>query len=183
MNRVEPIKSLKQIERMRAYLLEQSERNEMILLFGIYTGLRISDMLKLQVKDVRNKKHIRVHEAKTGKNKIFKIPENFKDKLNEYVSNLDDDSYLFPGRTGDQPLTRSAVHRILKGAAKHVGVSGVACHSLRKTYGYFIYQQTKDVATLMRLFNHSNPSTTLLYIGITQIEKDKAVDTLDFSIK
>lgn len=182
MNRVEPIKSLEKIEEMRKYLASQSERNEMLLLFGIYTGLRIGDMLNLKVKDVKGKKYIKVREKKTNKNKTFKIPENFLKKLQGYVKGKADEAYMFPGRKKENPITRSGVHRILKSAADHVGLSAISCHSLRKTYGYFIYQQTKDVATLMRLFNHSDPSITLLYIGITQIEKDKAVDTLNFTL-
>ena len=39
---------------------------------------------------------------------------------------------------------------------------------MRKTFGYHYYKKTKDVATLMELFNHSHESITLRYIGITQ---------------
>ncbi|MDF9763780.1 hypothetical protein OKW24_005676 [Peribacillus simplex] len=42
--------------------------------------------------------------------------------------------------------------------------------------GYHYYQKTKDVATLMKLFNHSAPKITLRYIGINQDKLDEAMD-------
>ena len=45
---------------------------------------------------------------------------------------------------------------------------------MRKTFGYHYYRKTKDVATLMKMFNHSDPSITLKYIGIIQDEMNRA---------
>ena len=46
----------------------------------------------------------------------------------------------------------------------------VGTHTLRKTFGYWAYKQGIDITLLMRIFNHSAPSITLRYIGITQEE-------------
>lgn len=43
-------------------------------------------------------------------------------------------------------------------------------------YGYHHYKRNKDVATLQMLFNHSAPSITLKYIGITDDEIDKSLE-------
>ena len=45
----------------------------MIYAVGIYTGLRISDILDLRVRDVRAKENITLHERKTGKEKFIPI--------------------------------------------------------------------------------------------------------------
>lgn len=50
---------------------------------------------------------------------------------------------------------------------------------MRKTFGYHHYKQFRDVALLQTIFNHSAPSITLRYIGITQEEINKSYD--DFS--
>ena len=52
--------------------------------------------------------------------------------------------------------------------------SGIGTHTMRKTFGYWFYKQTKDVAKLQNLLNHSHPDITLRYIGITEeeIEED-----------
>jgi len=52
--------------------------------------------------------------------------------------------------------------------------------SLRKTFGYHFYQETKDVVLLQNIFNHSAPSVTLRYIGINQDIINNAID--EFSL-
>ncbi|MGL5480083.1 MAG: site-specific integrase, partial [Clostridium sp.] len=49
-------------------------------------------------------------------------------------------------------------------------------HTMRKTFGYFHYNQFKDIAILQDIFNHSAPSITLRYIGITDDMKDKTIE-------
>ena len=51
---------------------------------------------------------------------------------------------------------------------------------MRKTFGYWLYQQYKDVALLQEIFNHSSPSVTLRYIGINQDNIDKSY--MNFSL-
>ena len=46
-----------------------------------------------------------------------------------------------------------------------------------KTFGYWFYKQTKDVAMLQEILNHSTPHITLEYIGINKEEKDNILDT------
>lgn len=50
----------------------------------------------------------------------------------------------------------------------------VGTHTMRKTFGYHHYKQNKDVAMLQMIFNHSNPRTTLRYIGIAQDEIEES---------
>lgn len=45
---------------------------------------------------------------------------------------------------------------------------------MRKTFGYFHYQQYHDIAMLQAILNHSSPSITLRYIGISQDEIDQS---------
>ena len=51
MNTVEPIRDIDTVWDIADYLGETSERNRMMFLFGIYVGIRISDILKLKVRD------------------------------------------------------------------------------------------------------------------------------------
>lgn len=48
-------------------------------------------------------------------------------------------------------------------------------HSFRKSFGYFYYQQTKDIAKLMQIFNHSSQEVTKRYIGLSQEEIDESL--------
>ena len=60
MNFVEPIRDADVFHDIQASLLKTKPRNYVLVMTGTYTGLRISDILKLKVKDVRNKKYIDV---------------------------------------------------------------------------------------------------------------------------
>jgi integrase len=93
---------------------------------------------------------------------------------------MDDEDYLFRSFRSQLPIKRVQAYKILKRAAKKVGISEIGTHTLRKTFGYHFYQRTKDVALLQEIFNHSSPSVTLRYIGINQDIIDKAID--DFSL-
>ena len=51
--------------------------------------------------------------------------------------------------------------------------ASLGTHSMRKTYGYYLYQNTKDIARVMKMLRHSSEGVTLRYIGITQDDIDK----------
>ena len=64
----------------------------------------------------------------------------------------------------------------MNNAGQNVGLDEIGTHTLRKTFGYHFYNQTRDIALLQELFNHSSPSITLRYIGINQDKIDQAYD-------
>lgn len=169
MNFVEPIRSPALVEDIANYLKKENERNYIMYLIGIYTGLRIGDIVKFKIGDVKNKNYISIREQKTGKQKIFEINPILKRAIENYIYNKDPDDYLIKSREGyNKPLSRSMAYRILQEIADKFGLENIGCHTLRKTFGYHFYLQTKDVVTLMKIFNHSHPSVTLRYIGIEQ---------------
>ena len=180
MELVQPIRDKKTIETMKHELLKGGLRDYMLFVFGINTGLRISDILSLKVEDVRDKTHIILKEKKTGKPKRIKI-NGVQDELNKYIQGMAEEEYLFKSQKGkNSPISRIQAYRILNKAARNIGIGEIGTHTLRKTFGYFFYQKTKDVALLQELFNHSAPSVTLRYIGINQDMMDSAMD--DFKL-
>lgn len=62
---VEPIRDKRKIELVKVILKKNDFRDYMLFLMGINSGLRISDILKLKVSDVRGKQYIEVKEQKT----------------------------------------------------------------------------------------------------------------------
>ena len=78
MNYVEPIRDNNKLEDILKYLKKTNKRNYILFCLGLYTGLRISDILKLQVKHVKDKDSIRIKEKKTNKSKVIKINKFLK---------------------------------------------------------------------------------------------------------
>jgi integrase len=177
---VQPIRDKAKIEEIKSRLMHRSYRDNFLFTMGINTGLRISDLLSLKVKDVKERTHILIKETKTGKEKRFRINNNLKEAIEDYIKNMREEDYLFPSSRTGKPIGRVQAYRILNEVAKEVGLEEIGTHTLRKTFGYHFYQRTKDVALLQQIFNHSAPSVTLRYIGINQDVMDKAID--DFSL-
>jgi integrase len=171
---VQPIRNVEKIEEVKNILKHQSYRDYFLFLTGINTGLRISDLLQLKVKDVRNKTHIILKEEKTDKKKRFPIAE-IQDEIEEYTKNMQDEDYLFPSQRSGKPITRIQAYRIMNKAAAKAGLEEIGTHTMRKTFGYHHYKRLKDVAVLQKIFNHSAPSVTLRYIGIEQDEIDESL--------
>lgn len=177
MKEVQPIRSIKDIQRMKTELSKGSfgSRNEVLFTLGINTGLRVSDLLPLTVADVRGKDKYTLTEQKTGKTKKINL-KGIRQQLDEYTTGMADNEYLFPSRKGGAPMTRVQAYRVLNEAAAACGLDEVGTHTMRKTFGYHHYQRNHDVAILQQLFNHSSPSITLRYIGIAQDEIDASME-------
>ena len=181
LNTVEPIRDIDIVNDIMDYLKAGNERDYVLFSFGIYSGLRISDILKLRVRDVRNKKHIYMREKKTGKERRFIISKELKNIFDNYIKNKKDYEYLFVSRKGlNKPITRQRAYMILKDAGKRFGVESIGTHSLRKTFGYFLYSQTKDILVVKEVLGQSDVSITRRYIGLTQDDKDKLVKGLSY---
>ena len=114
---------------------------------------------------------------KTGKTKRFLINSQLRLELDKYVYDMYYYDFLFQSnKVRNKPINRQQAYKILNDAASKIGLSEIGTHSLRKTFGYWHYQQYKDIALLQELFNHSSPSITLRYIGINQDIMDKTIE-------
>ena len=107
MNTVEPIRDINTVNDIADYLRSRSERDYIMFLFGIYSGLRISDILKLRVRDVRGKEKIVMREKKTGKERKFPLNKVLKKNLASYIEQKKDYEFLFRSQQGgNQPVSR-----------------------------------------------------------------------------
>ena len=141
---------------------------------GTNCGLRISDILALNVKDVRGKNYIQLFEKKTGKFKKFPINSKLKPMLEEFTKNSKAEDPLFITKFKNR-LGRVSAYNIIRTACKEACLDvNIGTHSMRKTFGYHHYKKYNDVAMLQKIFNHSSPAITLSYIGISQEEIDES---------
>lgn len=174
MTKVEPIRNLNDLKKVESVLSNQNMRNLLFFTIGTNCGLRISDILALNVEDVKNKNYIQIVEQKTGKFKKFPINSKLKPMFKEYTKGRNLKEPLFKSVFNNR-LERFAAYHIIKNACKEAGIEEkVGTHTLRKTFGYHHYRKYKDVALLQKIFNHSSPVITLNYIGIEQDQIDES---------
>ena len=167
---VEPIRKISQIRKIEKLLNLQSKRNLILFSIGINCGLRISDILSLNVGDVKNKNFIEIKEKKTGKFKKFPINSKLKPMLDDFVKNRKNNEPLFLSIFNNR-LERVGAYYIITDVCKKAGLEEkIGTHTMRKTFGYHHYKKFKDIAMLQKIFNHSTPQITLRYIGIEQEE-------------
>lgn len=168
---VQPLRTAEEIKNMREALAQTNDAERNLLLFniGINTGLRIGDIVKLRIEDVKGRSSIVIREGKTKKPRTVYL-DAIMANITDYLKDKPSEGWLFPSRKGDGHITTTQAYRILAGAGERCGYDYIGTHTLRKTFGYHYYQRTKDVATLMEIFNHSDQATTKRYIGIRDDE-------------
>lgn len=177
----QPLKTKQEIELVRELIKAKTKdpkRNLTIFNIGINNGIRTNDILNLKVADVLGKDATTIIESKTGKQRKLRLNvANIKDDLKDLCKNKNADDYVFTSyKDPKKPIQTITVYRLFKRlASEHPTLHGLTAHSMRRTFGYQYYQRTKDVVTLMKLFNHSSQAVTLRYIGIEQEQMDESL--------
>ncbi len=189
----EPIKNREDVERLKDFyrVVEPNPRNYALIVVGVNSALRVSDLLALRWKHVYDfesgaiREHVEVKERKTGKQKMLALNENARDALAMLYRKSNrpgKNGWVFQGddRWGKRPLSRSQAFRIVTYAAGRLSLGEhISCHSLRKTFGYHAWKMGVSPILLMAIYNHSSYEVTKRYLGIGQDEKDEVYRTIN----
>jgi integrase len=186
---VHPIKEKKKLKDIKTFLMGKNLRDYCLFTLGIHSGLRISDLLKLKLNDVIDKKgkpkdRITLREKKTNKSKNFPLSAPARKAITEYLSSRENykiSEPLFISRKGESSINRMQAYRIINNAARAVGINDIkiGTHTMRKTFGYHAYKAGVSITLLMKLFNHSAPSISMAYLGLTQEDEDEVYLGMD----
>ena len=164
---VEPIRNIADLKKVEK-ILGKKERDLLFFTLGTNCGLRISDILALNVGDVKGKSYIQIIEKKTKKFKKFPINSKLKPMFENFTKGKNPEEPLFK-TIFKHRMERVAAYYIIKDACAEAGLhEHVGTHTMRKTFGYHHYKKYKDIAMLQKIFNHVSPLITLRYIGIEQ---------------
>lgn len=163
MNSVEPIRGKEMINEFARVLRSYSERDYVLFMAGIYLGRRISDILPLKVRDVKNRGYVYFRESKKNKESYLKINKKLMRIFKDYCADKEDDEYLFPPLKGkrNRHITRQQYWNILNKAAAEIGYEDkIGCHTLRKTLGHELYVSGVDITMIMLILNHDDVNYT-----------------------
>lgn len=183
MNTTQPIRDTRHLQTFKMYYKDTKPcpRNYLLIIMGLNTALRITDILNLRWKDIYNfkkkciKDHLVIKEQKTGKTNQIAINDQLREAILSYkTEDVIENDYIFVGNNdSSKPICRQQAYRIIKEAALYAGESEhISCHSLRKTFGYYAWKQGVPPVILMNIFNHSSFQITKRYLGIEQDDKD-----------
>lgn len=180
MEYVEALRDIKQINAMKRYLKKHSERDYVLFVFGINTGLKINELLEIKAGDVKEEKgkvkDFIILSSKDSKHKEIYLNHKVKKDVQHYIEakQLISADYLFQSSKTPKPITRQQAYRIIHQAAEAVGINGkIGTDSMRKTFGFHAYKRGVAISLLQKHFHHSTPSETLKYLGISKNENIK----------
>jgi integrase len=187
----EPIRKKHQVRELAEYYLKRGQfRNHLLIVLGVHSALRISDLLRLRWKDVYdfNAGRIRqtavIVEKKTGKTKVFALNKSAVKALLLFLSRKParPDGFLIENARTGNAIGRIQAYRLIRAAAEALKLGNrVSCHSLRKTFGYHAWKGGASPAVIMEIYNHSSFAVTKRYLGVTQDDKNRVYLSLDFS--
>jgi integrase len=161
----------------------------LLVSFGSFWGLRISDILSLTWEQVYNLDEFELIEKKTKKSRTIKINSQLKRHISDCYENIKPrttDEFIFTSQKGSV-YSIQRINVILKDLRikYNLKIRNFSSHSLRKSFGREIFNRSAEnaelaIVKLSQLFNHSNPAITRRYLGISQKELLDTYDVLSF---
>ncbi|MBA7588081.1 site-specific integrase [Candidatus Atribacteria bacterium 1244-E10-H5-B2] len=186
MNYVQPIRDRKRISAIKGNLKKRDPRDFLLFTLGINTGLRISDILKLKVEDVKDhtgeiKEILDLKEQKTKRQRFIYINDEVKNALEYFFDKTrlyDRDRYLFVSEVTkeNKPISRVRAWQLIQSWCQEVGIKGrVGTHTLRKTAGYHMRMSGVALELIQEVLGHKSILMTKRYLGITDDEVAKVL--------
>jgi integrase len=167
-----------------------------ILDFASQTGLRVSEVANVRTEDLHLKGHHPCVWVVGGKSRMSVRagrPERepvslssglvkhlrdfitFKEQIGEDTAPRD---CLFVSKRGSAFSTR-ALQKMFKEACRRANLPDYySFHSLRHSFGIYLYQKTKNLRLVQKELRHRSPQTTAVYADVTPEERSEAVDGL-----
>lgn len=151
-----------------------NEKIATALILEANLGIRISDILALTPKSIikdGNRYRLNIIEIKTKKKRVFTVPEDIYKFIKDYCQRyeLQSEDYLFP-------FTERNVQKYLQKVSDYLGYENIGTHSFRKFFATDIFEKSQyNIVLVQQLLQHSSPTTTQRYIGITSEQMENAL--------
>lgn len=165
---------------VRAAAKENDIRAVTIFYTLFYTGMRVSEMLKIKLKDI-NKDSI-VISGKGNKYREILIPKKLKAQWKLYANvRVNKSEYLFTGTKGS--LRRQTVHNSIKkytGQARGINKKVAHAHSFRHLYAQSLGALGVNPVIIAQLLGH-RLNVTGTYMQVSKRELLEVINKLDFN--
>lgn len=164
-------------------------RNKAIFELLYATGLRVSELVSLQVSDLNSDNSIKVL-GKGNKERIVYYGDSTKKTLDDYLRNArksllknKQSMALFINNNGDD-LSQRGVQYILKNKwQKFMNFKNINPHQFRHTFATHLLENGMDLRVLQELLGHENLATTQIYTKVSRNKLDTAIASLNISEK
>ena len=148
----------------------------------LYTGMRISEVLNIQVKDIQED-HLVIRASKTGAGKVYvrdKLIPILEDYLNSINPPLGRNDYIFQSKQ-HRRISDRMVQLLIKKYFKLAGIKkDLSPHSLRHTFAARLRQSGSDIDIIQRTLRHKHIQSTMRY---SHIKDEELKDAVERSVK
>jgi len=158
--------SRKEIEKIISQIANSKHR--LMVSTGYASGLRVSEVINLKVKDL-DLEELTVHlkSAKGKKDRITIFPKKLKVDFQNSIAGKNNNDYVFESNRGGK-LTTFSLQKVFKQAVKKSGIKKEATfHSLRHSFATHLLENGTDVRYVQELLGHANIRTTQIYTQVT----------------
>jgi site-specific recombinase XerD len=144
-------------------------------------GLRLSEGVNLKIKDIDTERMlVWVRNGKGGKDRSVPLPESVLELLRHYWRKDRPESWLFPSRRINKPISLSTLQRTFKDAVRQSGIDKPASiHTLRHSYATHLLERGVDLRVIQSLLGHTSPNTTAIYTHLTENIVDRLTSSLN----
>jgi len=154
------------------------KRDTMILKFLYYTGCRIGELVEIKVGQVRNadRIHLTAGQTKRRHPRTVFLNRALQEELAIYIASKSDDDALFPSQKGAQ-FSKQGLTNMMSKLCKASGIDDVTSHSFRRSYITRLgIDRNVPVKVLQELVGHRQLTTTQLYLEVTDMQLQSAVE-------
>lgn len=159
----------------------------LMILKTIYAcGLRISEMINLEIKDISGSRNtIKIRVSKGKKDRIVPIPEELLIELRYYFKVYKPTKYLFEGNNSSKQdptkYSTSSVQSIIRKLHKKAGIKRkITPHTLRHSYATHLYEHGVNLRSIQVLLGHESSKTTEIYTHVSNIHITNTPSPLNF---
>lgn len=170
----------------KAYQEKLKLRDYTILIMLVSTGLRVSELVGIDIDKIDFSKNAVYVHRKGNKEQYVYFSDDVKDSLESYIEldrkpQNDDELALFLSNRGTRITIRS-VERIVAKYTQNpeVTVKHITPHKLRSTFGTNLYQETNDIYLTSAALNHKSVATTAAHYAAINEARRKEVKNIDF---
>ncbi len=160
---------LSQEEVMRLLQRTPNLKHRTVLALIYSSGLRISELLNLELKDIDlDRKQLRIGQAKGRKDRYVVLAESFIPLLMNYLNSYRPTRFVIQGDGGGR-YSGSSVRAFLRRSRQKAGImKKVTPHTLRHSYATHLVENGVNLRHVQELLGHSKPETTMIYTHVAR---------------
>lgn len=160
-------------------------RNRVMLLTGLWSGMRVGELASLQVGDVLNadgtvraEVRLTADQTKGRQPRTVFLPQKLRDELASYLLLIQPCAPQRPlfVTAGRKPFSANVLTQHFHHLFRRAGISGASSHSMRRSFLTRLASQGVGVRVLASLAGHRNLQVTMRYIDASDDMKRRAVE-------